>query len=174
MDNPIAKAHKILGMMTADELEWLYETSRAMNSIVEIGSYKGRSTYALCVGCRGKVYAVDPFMAGGYWPDTDSVKDTYPEFMENMKGFLNLIVARMTSEEAAVSDQIPPIVDMVFIDGDHEYEAVLKDLTLWAPRARRIVCGHDLNVPGVEQALAEYYGLDKIKPGAHVMWYVEK
>ena len=174
MGNPVDVADTILGMMVRTELEWIYEAAKRMDTIVEIGSYKGRSTYALCAGCRGQVYAVDPFMAGGYWPDTDSVKDTYPEFMENMKGFANLTVVRMTSEEAAASGLIPPMVDMVFIDGDHDYAMVKKDLELWAPRTKKLVCGHDLNVPGVEQAVMEYYGRERVHAGAHVIWYVDK
>ena len=41
------------------ELEWLYKAAKRMKSIVEIGSWQGRSTYVLLSGCQGPVMAVD-------------------------------------------------------------------------------------------------------------------
>ncbi len=184
MDKPVENAVKIVGMMFPEELTWLYQISQKMESIVEIGCYKGRSTYVLASGCQGKVYAVDPLNWKAWW---DHTGDTYSDFQENMKEFSNLAVMRMTSAEAAVSDLIPPMVDMVFIDGDHAYEEALKDLTLWAPRARKLVCGHDLyhnECPGVEQALNEFYGVNRYKRndlttpkvgrGPYTLFFIEK
>ena len=59
MDNPVERAKGYQGWMYPEELEWLYEAAKRMNSIVEIGSWQGRSTYVLLSGCRGPVVAVD-------------------------------------------------------------------------------------------------------------------
>jgi hypothetical protein len=40
----------IPGWMTEDELRWLHETAKSMASVVEIGCYQGRSTFALLQG----------------------------------------------------------------------------------------------------------------------------
>ena len=51
----------IEGWMDIDELEWLHDTAVNMNTVVEIGAWKGRSTIALLQGCKGIVFAVDPW-----------------------------------------------------------------------------------------------------------------
>lgn len=49
-------------------------------------------------------------------------------------------------------------VDLVYIDGDHSYEAVKTDIRKYAPLARKIVCGDDFGLaPGVTQAVMEIY-----------------
>lgn len=37
--------------------------------------------------------------------------------------------------------------DVVYIDGNHSTEAVVEDITLWLPKCRRVLCGHDF-APG--------------------------
>ena len=174
LKNPAVEAASIEGWMAPQELRWLHKQAQGMDSIVEIGSYKGRSTYVLLSGCKGQVYAVDPFNEGQIIHESLAGKDTYDDFMKNVGHFPNLHAHRMTSEEAA-ADGLPSQVDMVFIDGNHDYLEVLKDLRLWVPRARRLVCGHDLDdpkYPGVRQALAEFYDIKQVNRGPGSLWWV--
>jgi hypothetical protein len=165
--------------MTRKELEWLYEKANTMESVVEIGSFKGRSTFVLASGCNGgngKVYAIDPFTGAalGKCPEADG-KPTFDDFMKNCGHFPHLSVIVKKSQEAADLDVIPPEVDMVFLDGNHDYEAVMADLATWAPRTKKLICGHDLNdpmYPGVKQAIYEYFGADAITPGPDSLWAV--
>ena len=53
--------NRITGFMSEPELTQLYKWACECESIVEIGSWRGRSTHALLSGCKGKVYAVDHF-----------------------------------------------------------------------------------------------------------------
>ena len=78
--------------------------------------------------------------------------------------FPQLHVARMDSEDAA---KLFPdgYFDLVFIDSDHYYEAVKKDIPLWLPKVRKggILSGHDYaskRHPGVEKAVKEIFGDD--------------
>lgn len=176
MENPVKRAESILGWMEPDELAWLYETAQSMDSIVELGCFRGRSTYVLCAGCRGKVYAVDCHYCGTMWPFGNEKQHTYEEFMANCGHYENMVPYCGHFCEAAVSDIIPPEFDMVFIDGAHEYPAVLADLQTWATRARKMVCGHDLDptTPGVEQALAEFCGMDRVVKCPGRLWYIKK
>ena len=154
--------------MSEKELQWLYECSLKMNSIIEIGSWKGRSTYALCCGCKGEVYAVDHFegsrehqimmRVGKHLCDDDP----YGEFCRTMDVFDNISLYKGSSEDAAKSLLIPEKVDMVFIDGDHTYEGAISDLRLWASRANKLLCGHDFNELGVRDALVDYFPGRKI------------
>jgi predicted O-methyltransferase YrrM len=185
MDNSVEKATQIVGMMDQMELGWLHNIAQEMDSIVEIGCYKGRSTHALASGCRGHLYAVDPWDWKAWWDQEEG--ETYETFLRNMQEFSNLTPLRMLSAEAAASDLIPPMVDMVFIDGDHSFEVAMQDLTLWAPRAKKLVAGHDLyhnECPGVEKALCAFYGVNKCKlsklvtpkvgRGPYTIFFIEK
>jgi hypothetical protein len=176
VDNPIERAQAILGWMDPAELEWLYEVAKRMGSIVELGCHRGRSTYVLCAGCPGRVYAVDCHWCGTMYPFEGEAQHTRSEFDKNVGHFPNLVALEMNFVDAAVSDIIPPEVDMVFIDGDHAYESVLLDIETWEPRARKMVCGHDLSpvTPGVEKALTEYFGSGKVARGPDSLWYVDK
>ena len=185
-DTPVDKAERIRGWMSRKELEWLYDKSQAMQNVVAIGNFVGRSTFVLASGCngdKGKVYAVDPFVFGGEWSKFVNPSlglkpgdDFLPEFLKNCGHFKHLTAIKKTSLEAAAIPEIPAEVDMVFIDGDHSYEAVKADLLAWAPRTRKLICGHDFNdplYPGVKQAVHEYFGADAIRVGPDSLWSAE-
>ena len=120
-----------------------------MTSIVEIGCYQGRSSYALLQGLagRGLLYAIDP------WLDImHDGSDNYRAYLSNLTGrspelsLLSLLPMRMTSRRAAQVIS-PGARDMVFIDGDHTERGVTEDIDLWLPRTRRLLCGHDFGDP---------------------------
>jgi len=147
------------GWMSPAELIWLYETSRHMQSIVEVGSYKGRTTHPLCKGCQGLVFTIDNFMLP--FGDDMVIKDPdptalYKEFYKNVGHFKNLVIFRTDSEVAAQFFK-PKSIDMIFIDAGHEKDDLLKDLKAWLPICKKLICGHDLQpaYPGIELALKE-------------------
>ena len=176
MDNPIERAKLIPGWMDPAELDWLYEASKRMSSIIELGCFKGRSTYVLCAGCQGPVFAIDCHWCGTMHPFEDGERYTFPEFKANVGNFANMVPFEGNFVDAAVSDLIPPMADMIFIDGTHIYEYFLLDLETWEPRAKKMVCGHDLSsvTPGVEQALNKYFGPGKVSRGPGSLWYLDK
>ena len=47
-------------------------------------------------------------------------------------------------------------VDMVFIDGGHEYEEVKADIEAWLPKTKKLICGHD-HGGGIERATQEIF-----------------
>ena len=66
-------------------------------------------------------------------------------------------------------------LDFVFIDADHAYESVVKDILAWSPKLGDggLLCGHDINLVGVRQAV------DKLLPnwseaGVANVWYVNR
>jgi predicted O-methyltransferase YrrM len=103
-------------------------------AIVEIGSWKGRSTTWLASGARlagRRVYAIDPHRRSREYPGVE----TEHEFLANLaRNGLTAVVEPlvMSSEEAAA--RIAGPVELLFIDGDHSYEAVRRDAELWLPR----------------------------------------
>ena len=73
----------------------------------------------------------------------------------------NLSIVRLKSEEAI--ELFPDAYfDLVFIDGDHSYIEVRKDIILWSPKIKQsgVLIGHDYNHrkhPGVRQAVDECF-----------------
>jgi hypothetical protein len=102
-------------------------------------------------------YAVDPWVSYPAWQDTKNslppeeasafMASAYEEARQRLSRFHHCTLLRMFSIEAAA--QIPDgSLDLVYIDGNHGYDAVLEDLTRWAPKVRRggVVSGHDYRV----------------------------
>ena len=142
------KGNNIQGWMTDKELQWLYEQASHMDSIVEIGSWKGRSTHALLSGCKGIVTAVDHFKGSLAELETTHLEakdsDIHAEFLSNVGSFDNLKVIKTDSLSASLRFGNYS-VDMVFIDGDHTISGIMVDLLMWLPIAKKLICGHDWN-----------------------------
>lgn len=154
----------ISGWMSFNELNWLYHTvkQKGIKNIIEIGSWKGRSTHALLSATNGNVYAVDHFK--GSKDELESThkevlgNNIYNEFLENVGKFKNLKVIKEDSIIAA--KKFPNIIeaDMVFIDGDHL--AAKADILAWNPKCKRLICGHDFNFTSVNKDVIEIFGND--------------
>ena len=107
-----------------------------------------------------KVYAIDPH--------TDTIKQrkltekthTFEEFQESIeKAKVTDIVIPLvkTSKEAAENFEEP--VELIFIDGDHEYEFVKLDFDLWFPKLvdHGIIAFHDTVVwPGPKKVVNDF------------------
>jgi Methyltransferase domain len=166
----------IQGWTSELELNYLHNFAKLCNEVVEVGSWKGRSTQALLLGCKGTVYAVDHFK--GSTSESDPTfweakrQDIHSQFMQNLGHFENLVVLKGESCEH-VKRFDSKSVDMVFLDGNHEYGPFKDDLQSWMPKAHRFLVGHDLNQGGVKQALLDlkidYVDL-KTEYG---LWYVQ-
>ena len=153
----------IQGWMSEGELQWLFDTAARMQSVVEIGCWKGRSTFALCASGCPIVYAVDHFLGSDEAEHKAIIEAEHPifdQYLDNTRQFLNLRTIPMCSRAAA---EALPSVDMVFIDGGHDYASVAEDLRLWEPKAKGLLCGHDFYFPAVQRALLERCGGRKVE-----------
>jgi len=150
----------IVGWIRPIELKWLYNTAKGMSSVVEVGSWKGRSTDALLAGCDGTVWAVDHFKGSKTERDDfhkeATEKDISKIFLENVGHHKNLRLLKMDSLDAAKRFK-DKSVDMVFIDGGHEYEEIKADIEAWLPKVKKLICGHDYG-GGIERAANELLG----------------
>lgn len=163
----LERALSIGGWMNEQELMWLAAQARHRQYIIEFGSLHGRSTRALADnGFAGsKIWAVDPW-TGDYYDEagSDIRVNTYvmPQFCENLKDHIEtgrVIPVRNFSYNFSLGHH----VDMVFIDGDHRYETVVRDIKkayeLLKPGG--LISGHDYGHPlwpGVKQAVDELVG----------------
>jgi MMP 1-O-methyltransferase len=144
---------EIEGWLSAAQGRFLRDAAAATTgrgAIVEIGSWKGRSTAWLASGARlggRRVYAIDPHRGSR----EDPAAHTLAEFLDNMRraGVQDAIEPLvMTSTEAARA--IPGPVELLFIDGDHSDPAVRHDAELWLPRVveHGVVMLHDVASSG--------------------------
>lgn len=146
----------------------LVENCRPDGKIVEVGCWKGRSTAYLLVEAFNKsqrieVYAVDTWEGSPEHAGHEAIVGgtLYQQFLANVKPVSRqLIPLRIPSPKAA--DFFPDgILDAVFIDAAHEYDAVLADILAWRSKVRDggILAGHDYGAgwPGVDQAVNEVF-----------------
>jgi len=123
---------------------------RRIHTIIEIGCWFGESTIFMAglLPDNGKVYAIDSWI--GYPRETYQItRYVYERFLSNVvhAGLTDRIIPiRMTSLSAnrIFTQYRNKKVDMVYIDGDHAYEAVYSDIKAWSPYVRTggVLCGN--------------------------------
>jgi hypothetical protein len=157
------------GWVSSTELEWLGAQAASMRSVVEVGSHKGRSSFAIASACPGPVFCIDPWEDAT--PEFDGV-DAWGYWQENVGSrFPNVSAVRGRSPAAGAL--VPGPVDMVFIDGSHDYEDVVADIVYWRGRAERLLCGHDYSTfAGVARAVDELLPAAVVVPGTWI-WAVD-
>jgi len=157
------------GWMTEPELRLLAEAARQVpdgGTIIEIGSFAGRSAVHLaansapgvrlfCIDSFTHVHRkeADPFATKHLAGDKEAVEgrpagELFDRFTEPW--------AEKITKVAALSP--PPSwdepADLIFIDGDHTYDGVMRDLVFWRPQLKpggRFL-GHDWDDDDVRAA----------------------
>lgn len=162
-------ADQISGWMRPRELEWLAEKAADCQIIIEIGTWKGRSTAAMAEHTNGIVYTIDHF-AGSPDLHTTRMKECIetPGSVEdaartNLAQFVSdgrvVIIADDSRTAAPTLRQLLAgrFADMLFVDGDHTQPRVVDDIRTYAPflRPGGMLCGHDRDEWGVQDALRE-------------------
>ena len=122
---------------------------------VEIGASYGMNAISMLKNLDiAKLYLVDPYEV---YDELEKVRgtqiqefhdDTYRLMVENLRPYMNRVeIIKEYSENAA--DKIENELDFVYIDGNHSYEYVKKDLELYYPKVKKggLVAGHDYNEP---------------------------
>ena len=158
----------IEGFLVPGQEKYLFDKVKSMPedaTIVEIGSFQGRSTVAMayaCVGTNRKIYCIDPwnFKGSKLFPEnifeiwTDNIQNNrLDSYVTPLQGYSRDILSRWSE---LVGNQK---IDFIFIDGGHEYEDVLPDFQLAFPLVKPggWIALHDVRAgfPGVDRVWVE-------------------
>jgi predicted O-methyltransferase YrrM len=178
---------EIEGFLTTDEGVLLYQLAKNCTGkgvIVEIGSFKGKSTVYLALGSKYgnnvKVYAIDPHTGKGEYSSVFGETLTFKEFSQNIENARVedvVIPMVMTSEQAA--KKFGHKVELIFIDGGHDWISVWQDFNMWYPMIveHGIIAFHDtVGWPGPKR-IAKCLAHSTVfrKSGiVDSIWYAEK
>ncbi|MFC4765798.1 class I SAM-dependent methyltransferase [Effusibacillus consociatus] len=128
-------------------------------SIVEIGSFQGRSTCFLASGSkyghRATVYAVDPWNLN---LDGITGEHLYANFQQNIhKVGVNDLVFPLRAESSDIVKNWKKPIGLLHIDDGHEYEVVLEEYRDWFPYIveNGWIVFHDSTWPDVKKVIDE-------------------
>lgn len=142
------------GFLGNREGVYLYRLAKLgakLGAVVEIGSWKGKSTIWLAKGSQAvggqAVYAIDPHVGSPEHVQWSQTKiNTEQEFRLNMQGagVESQVIPLIESSMAALRQWHQP-VGFLWIDGEHSYEAVAQDFYGWRPHVvdGGIIAFHD-------------------------------
>ncbi|MGE5210520.1 MAG: class I SAM-dependent methyltransferase [Acidobacteriota bacterium] len=135
------------GWMTPGQGATLVESARRCppgGTIVEIGSFRGRSTIVLALAADPsvEVIAIDPHAGNDRGPQeiagfADEAADDHAAFTANLAeaGVSDRVRhLRMFSDDAL--DSVAGDVDLLYIDGAHRYAPARADIVAWGARVR--------------------------------------
>jgi hypothetical protein len=158
-------------MTSRDELG-LWMTARGYTIAAEVGVWKGEFSARLLCTWSGQLHMIDAWRHLENYQDQCNLSDAEHEecFAQAMR------VAEVFTPRAIIWRELSPAAaanfpdhffDLVYLDGDHSYESVKRDLAAWAPKVRPggTLCGHDFmdgvrqeGVFGVKTAVCEFFG----------------
>jgi predicted O-methyltransferase YrrM len=149
----------IEGWLVPGQEIWLFSAADKLRNgacIVEIGSYKGRSTASLafaCVGTNKHVFAIDRWH-GVYEDIQGQIEiqhkfkvDFFDEWCENMRiNKLQDYVTPLVGNSTDIARIWRAPIDMLFVDGSHRYEDVVADFENFSPymRSNGLLVFHDV------------------------------
>lgn len=126
--------------VTDAELQVMSKYASEAGIIVELGCYEGKTTAELAKHTRGHVYSIDPFFGG-------RTGIAYGELVARThcwkQGIKNVEFIKGFSYEVAPNFHSP--IDLLFVDADHTFEAVVRDWEDWFPKVKTggIIALHD-------------------------------
>ena len=145
----------------------------------EVGCFYGRSSRHMCseIQKSGKkilLHCIDLWgdKLEGQPMDGERV---YEHFKTNMKEFEDIYVEWRGNSWDMAQNFNDGQFDFVFIDADHSYESVKKDIEAWMPKVKKggVLAGHDIHHPPVREAVTDCIGdwTDLNSPWGEGCWF---
>jgi predicted O-methyltransferase YrrM len=158
-------------------LQWAAAQAPSGGTIVEIGSYHGKSAVNLAFSVRKqsndvRIYCVDTWRNENI--EFAKNVDVYQHFLDNTAKYRDVIATlRGRSEEVGATWDKGPI-DVLFIDGDHSFEGVTADIRAWLPHVKPdgLLLFHDSDLEGVRRGINA--SIDTLRPrAARKAWSIQ-
>lgn len=133
---------------------------------VEIGSWEGESAVFMAERIKEsgkdiKFYTIDIFEPFYHSASKNIVHADYELFLKNIEPFMDYIISIKGDSYDTAQMFEDNSIDFLFIDGDHSYEGVKRDILTWLPKMKEegIIAGHDYDwgFPGVVKAVDEIF-----------------
>jgi hypothetical protein len=151
---------------------------------VEVGVCLAHTTEAFAKGIKNlkKLYAVDNYPTFVDWDGSDWNQDRQDLMkkaaQDKMLAHKDKVEFLHVSSEEFVKTIEDESLDFIFIDGDHSFEAALKDFQNYYPKVKKggIFGGHDIQLDSVRNALT-YFLKEKSNEVIGVTnsaWYLRK
>lgn len=192
-------SENIQGFLSVAEANALYCLARDLtpreNAVaVELGSWKGKSSVMIAGGLLAKqaprLFCVDPF---GCDEDPEYQRKYYESLLHEGPRDVETVF-RKNVRSCGVEAIVSPIrgysfeccrnwtrpIDLLFIDANHEYRAVLRDFNNWVPfvKAGGVVAFHDVgeDFDGPKRVVAEelrYPSFEPVNQVDRLAWAVK-
>ena len=157
--------------------EHIDKTNPTKLRIADVGCWTGMSSLLLSLllhKIEGKVYAVDWFrgspktnldFAGNYF----NIKKIFDDNIIQFESGKKIEVIEKVSTEAS-KDFENESLDIVFLDADHRYIHIKRDIDLWLPKLKKggLLCGHDCEII-FEQGINALYDIYNDEDKAEVI-----
>ena len=151
---------------------------------VEVGVCLAHTTESFAKGIKNlkKLYAIDNYPTFVDWDGSDWNQDRQnlmkKTAQEKLILYKNKVEFIHVSSEEFVKTIEDESLDFVFIDGDHSFDAVLKDFQNYYPKVKKggIFGGHDIQLHSVRNALTHFLKeiSKEVIDVANSAWYLRK
>ena len=133
-------------------------TTYNIKLMAEVGVKFGRTTFFLLDNVPDlKIYAVDINIKDFYNSD---VAKKYGDRLVPIQGLSYQVTDQLADDS----------LDLVFIDADHGYDSVKRDIIAYTPKLKTtgLLTGHDIDYPGVNKAVKEL--IKEFDIGPNFVW----
>ncbi|MFB6257052.1 MAG: class I SAM-dependent methyltransferase [Flavobacteriales bacterium] len=159
--------------------DFLIETikKQKIRTGMEIGAGYGLTAFMVLANTKiDKWTVIDPFQVYDQYEDRMNQSAEMKDMRANTFQLLDPFIQEGRCEiiEEFSEDVDPFSVDMIFIDGNHTYEFVKRDIEKFHPYALEFLGGHDINRPDTAKAIFEKAaekGLKVEQPRIDDVWY---
>lgn len=154
MIEKLAQSWNNEGYTTLDERKVILECLDQLKTdlpVVEIGVWEGRTTTMMAEFLKrkdkkNKIIGIDTFTQYG-----NKLAPIYAETEQKIAGYDIELIQGFSDEVAQDMGDI----SLLFIDGNHDYDYVLKDIQLYLPKVKEFCLLHDSHYEDVDKAIKE-------------------
>lgn len=136
--------------MTRNDLINKFELITGMGA--EVGVYSGEFAKEILLRYKGNLLCVDRWSGDTVGLGPQDWSSVFDAFISNCDGFRHRTITMIGLSVDMAREVEDNSLDFVYIDADHQYEAVKSDIEAWFPKVRvgGIISGHDYLRDGYE------------------------